>query len=113
MTRETHNKNPQLPRMLIAVVLILASSSACTTTQVVNSNSTPARQSSTLIPQDELLDIGIEPLEPGIPDDPDAIDKALIVPDVRRAESSYIAYHLKDTLELTGNWGAVRSHHPV
>ncbi|MBT4492110.1 MAG: hypothetical protein HOC70_02630 [Gammaproteobacteria bacterium] len=98
----------KLPRMVIAIVFVLATSSACTTTQVVSSNSTPAKQSSTLIPLDELLDIGIEPLEPGIPDDPDAIDKALIVPDVRRAESSYIAYHLKDTLELTGNWGAVR-----
>ena len=32
----------------------------------------------------------------------------MIIPDVRRAESPYIAFHLKDTLELTGHWGAVR-----
>ena len=32
----------------------------------------------------------------------------MVVPDVRRAESRYIAYHLKNTLENTGNWGAVR-----
>lgn len=97
-----------IPRIVLTIALVLTSLSACTTTQVVSSNSTPALQSNTIIPQDELLDIGIEPLEPGIPDDPEEIEKERVVPDVRRAESSYIAYHLKDTLELTGNWGAVR-----
>lgn len=97
-----------LPRILALLALVLASSSACTTTQVVTSDSTPAKQSSILVPQDELLDVGIMPLEPGIPEDPEVLDKLLIVPEVRRAESSYIAFHLKDTLELTGNWGAVR-----
>jgi len=97
-----------LPRILALLALVLASSSACTTTQVVTSDSTPANQSSILVPQDELLDVGIMPLEPGIPEDPEVLDKLLIVPEVRRAESSYIAFHLKDTLELTGNWGAVR-----
>lgn len=91
-----------------ATLLMLLALSACTTTQVVTSNSKPPMQSNEFIPQDELLDIGIQPLNPGIPDDIEAIEKALIVPDVRRAESSYLAYHLKDTLELTGNWGAVR-----
>ena len=28
--------------------------------------------------------------------------------EVRRAESRYMAFHLKDTLEQTGNWGIVR-----
>lgn len=95
-------------RLTLTTVLILVSSTACTTTQVVTSNSKPAVQSSTLIPQDELLDIGIEPLNPNIPENLEQLEKELIVPDVRRAESSFIAYHLKDTLELTGNWGAVR-----
>ncbi len=80
----------------------------CTTTEVVTANSKPAIQASTAIPFDELLDIGILPLEPNIPADPEVLERELIVPDVRRAESSYISYHLKDTLELTGNWGAVR-----
>ena len=95
-------------RAILTILLVLTSSTACTTTNVVTSNSTPAIQSNTLIPTDELLDIGIEPLDPSIPDDLEEIEAALIVPDVRRAESSYIAFHLKDTLELTGNWGAVR-----
>ncbi len=95
-------------RALVAIILVLSSSVACTTTNVVTSNSKPALQSTTLIPTDELLDIGIQPLDPNIPTDLEEIEAALIVPDVRRAESSYIAFHLKDTLELTGNWGAVR-----
>jgi hypothetical protein len=39
--------------------------------------------------------------------------------EVRRAESRYMAFHLKDTLEQTGNWGIVRvvpsgaSHHTL
>lgn len=93
-------------RILLLAALFAAS--GCTTTQVVTANSKPALQSNEVIPYDQLLDIGITPLEANIPDDPKKLEKELIVPDVRRAESSFIAYHLKDTLELTGNWGAVR-----
>ncbi len=92
---------------LLTLLLILAIS-GCGTTQVITANSTPAKLATTPIPYDELMDIGILPIDPNIPDDPKALEKNLIVPDVRRAESSFIAYHLKDTLEQTGNWGAVR-----
>ena len=95
-----------LTGLLLPACLLLTT--ACTTTQVVTANSRPAVQSTEVIPYDQLLDIGITPIEPNIPSDPDKIDRGLIVPDVRRAESSFIAFHLKDTLELTGNWGAVR-----
>ena len=101
------NPTNNLARILV-MTSALFSSVACTTTNVVTSNSTPAIQSNVLITADELLDIGIEPLDPGIPEDLDEIEKQLIIPDVRRAESSYLAFQLKDTLELTGNWGAVR-----
>ncbi len=90
------------------LILSLIMLTGCTTTQVVTDNSTPATQAAELIPYDELLDIGILPVDSNIPEDLAQIEKKLIVPDVRRAESSYISYQLKDTLELTGNWGAVR-----
>ena len=90
------------------LMLFMIIISGCETTQVVTSNSTPATQAAGPIPFDELLDIGILPLDPNIPADLETIKKELIVPDVRRAESSYISYQLKDTFELTGNWGAVR-----
>lgn len=98
----------RIPRTLSLLMLSLVMLIGCTTTQVVTSNSTPATQAAEPIPLDELLDIGILPVDPNIPEDFAQIEKKLIVPDVRRAESSYISYQLKDTLELTGNWGAVR-----
>lgn len=99
-------KQSSIVSSLLMLSLILLS--GCTTTQIVTSNSTPATQATEAIPFDELLDIGILPVDPNIPADFAQIEKKLIVPDVRRAESSYISYQLKDTLELTGNWGAVR-----
>jgi len=92
----------------IATVTLLLSVSACTTTQFVDANPTPAKQSNENIPPNLLLDIGVLPFDPNIPASEDAREKDLIDPDVRKAESQYIAYHLKNTLELTGNWGAVR-----
>jgi len=89
-------------------MLSLIMLAGCSTTQVVTSNSMPALQASEPIAFDEILDIGILPVDSNIPEDLAQIEKELIVPDVRRAESSYISYQLKDTLELTGNWGAVR-----
>jgi len=100
-------KNPK-PFTIGLLLLFLITLAGCTTTQVVIDNSTPATQAAVPIPLEELLDIGILPIDSNIPKDLEQIEKKMIIPDVRRAESSYISYQLKDTLELTGNWGAVR-----
>ncbi|HEX4649261.1 MAG TPA: hypothetical protein VH111_10565 [Steroidobacteraceae bacterium] len=62
------------------------------------------------IPQDELLDVAVHPLDPGIPPNLDAkaLDKQRINPDIRKAESRYMATLLRSTLESSGQWGAVR-----
>ena len=90
---------------LIILSLILA---GCTSTKVITANSTPAIQADGSQSDELVLDIGITPFAPNIPSKEEDLDKGFIIPDVRRAASGYIAYHLKDTLELTGNWGAVR-----
>ena len=90
--------------VLMAVIAI----PACSSTEIVRANSTPPMIAKTQPPIDLYMDIGIMPLEPGIPEGEEALENSLIIPDVRRAEARYIAYQLKDTLELTGNWGAVR-----
>lgn len=82
--------------------------SGCTSTQVIIANSTPTKQANSNISVDLLMDIGITPFDPNIPEAEADLEKGFIIPDVRLAESGYMAYHLKDTLELTGNWGAVR-----
>src|SRR5256885_14793220 len=62
------------------------------------------------IPQDELLDVVVHPLDPGIPPNLDAkaLDKQRINPDIRKAESRYLATLLRGQLESSGQWGAVR-----
>jgi hypothetical protein len=61
------------------------------------------------IPDDLLLDVGIQILDPGLPDeDPDSLEEQGIYAGVRESEARFIPYHLKNTLESTGQWGAVR-----
>ncbi len=55
-----------------------------------------------------MLDVGVTVFAANIPDDYDEQVKAHISPEVRRAEGNYIAYILKNMLQSTGNWGAVR-----
>ncbi|MDA0789203.1 MAG: hypothetical protein O2780_07070 [Proteobacteria bacterium] len=91
--------------MLLLMAICLP---ACTSTEVIMANSTPAIQAEEALPADQLVDVGLTPFDPGIPATEKELTDGFIIPDVRRAEAGYLAYHLKDTLELTGNWGAVR-----
>jgi hypothetical protein len=71
-----------------------------------------ATQADRDIPQDELLDVAVHEFDPGIPPaiakDEQALNKKRIYPDIRRAESRYVATMLRSTLEASGQWGAVR-----
>ncbi len=71
-----------------------------------------ATQATTEIAADQLLDVGVHILDPGIPkgveDDPEMMDKLRVYPDIRNAEARYIAMQLRDTLEDTGQWGTAR-----
>lgn len=62
------------------------------------------------IPEDQLLDVGIQVFDPGLPPPSEAGLKKNenVFPEVRESESRYLPYHLKGTLEGTGQWGAVR-----
>ena len=60
-----------------------------------------------LLPETRLLDVWIEVFEPGpLPEDDD--ERRGITPEIRKAESRFIPVHLKNTLQRTGYWGAVR-----
>src|SRR5688500_2401128 len=64
------------------------------------------------IAEDELLDVAVRTFDPGVPeeikDDPEALAKKRIYPEIRQAESRYMATTLRNTLEGSGQWGAVR-----
>lgn len=53
-----------------------------------------------------LLDVGIETFDPGI--DASESDEDKISPEIRNGEARYIPVHLKNTMQRTGYWGAVR-----
>jgi len=54
------------------------------------------------------LDVIIPVFDPGLPEDPADYDKENIWPELRRAEANRFAYKLKEKLETTGQFGAVR-----
>jgi len=71
-----------------------------------------ALQASSEIPGEELLDVAVHAFDPGVPAEiaknEQALNKKRIYPDIRRAESRYVATLLRVTLETSGQWGAVR-----
>lgn len=69
---------------------------------------TPPRQAELAPTEAQLLDVGISIFDANVPEDYDERIEQIIMPEVRRAESQYIPYFLKTTLQSTGNWGAVR-----
>ncbi len=65
----------------------------------------------TEMPEESLLDVGIQVFDPGIPEDVEKRNKMLeegVFEDVRKSEARYIPIQLKRTLQSTGFWGAVR-----
>ena len=84
----------------------------CVTSETKPIPKIEAKQAVVHIPETELLDVGIRVFNPGIPenikDDDEALAKKRIYPDLRRAEARYIPTLLRETLEATAQWGAVR-----
>ena len=99
---------------LLAGVLLAASMvlSGCVTSETKPIPKVEARQATVHIPEAELLDVGIRVFDPGIPKnlegDEEALAKKRIYPDLRKAEARYFPTLLRETLEETAQWGAVR-----
>ena len=61
------------------------------------------------VPEEELLDVVIHIFDPGVAGvDPQELAKQGTYEDLREAESMYFAVRLMETLQSTGQWGAVR-----
>src|SRR3954471_23713957 len=91
------------------LALVLA---GCVTSETKPVPKVAAVQATVHIPEAELLDVGIRVFDPGIPKniegDDEALAKKRIYPDLRKAEARYIPTLLRETLEGTAQWGAVR-----
>src|SRR6187402_638927 len=101
--------NKLLAAAVLAIPMLLA---GCVTSEVKPIPKVAAKQATVHIPQAELLDVGIRVFDSGIPKnlegDEEALAKKRIYPDLRKAEARYIPTLLRETLEATANWGAVR-----
>ena len=90
---------------LLGLMSLLTS---CATTEIVTTTSEPAMVAQVPIEDALRLDVMILPFDPNL-ERIETVDSDIpISAEVRRAESRYQAYHLKETLEQTGNWGVVR-----
>lgn len=63
------------------------------------------------IPEELLLDVGIQRFDPGLPDDEYErykLEENGVFADVRKSEARYMPLRVKQTLQTSGFWGAVR-----
>ena len=79
----------------------------CSVNEVIVAEETELVVAETPVDEALLLDIGIVEFAPGIGPDNDP-EKTGVFDEIRNAETKYLAYHLKTTLQGTGHWGAVR-----
>ena len=91
---------------LISVILLLLSLGACSSTSVRTTSVTPVVQGEHNIPEEQLVDIGIELFNPGL--DKIEEDDFTAYPEIRLAEARFIPYRLMETMQASANWGAVR-----
>ncbi len=97
---------------LTTLVALSLAMSGCVTSETKPVPKIAAKQATVHIPESELLDVGIRVFDPGIPknieEDDEALAKKRIYPELRKAEARYLPTLLRETLEATGQWGAVR-----
>lgn len=95
-----------LPLMALSLALLLG---GCVVSETRPVEYKPATAAQTEVPSAQRLSVTIVEFDPGLPEAEElSMDKLGVPPEVRKAESRYIAYHLKKTLEQTGQWGPVR-----
>lgn len=80
--------------------------SACSNTTIKSTSLTPLEHQTTPVAEAELLDVGIIPFDPGLDNIED--DNTTTLPEIRNAESNFLANQLADTVQQSAAWGAVR-----
>ena len=94
-------------RYVSIALIYLIFFSGCATYHAQEVGPTPIMQAEKEIPEDQLMDVGVLVFESKEIDEETA-KKEGTHPDIRKAESHFIPYHLKNTLNQSSHWGAVR-----
>jgi hypothetical protein len=81
--------------------------SGCAVNEVIEAEETELIVAEAPPDESMLLDIGVVEFAGGIPANNDPEDSGVYT-EIRSAETRYLPYHLKTTLQGTGHWGAVR-----
>lgn len=95
------------------VILAVVALAACSTSEVKLAHSVGLVSAVELVPEDQLLDVGIEIFDSGVPEgeiDKEVLEELLqegTFVQIRRTEAMYMAVELRDTLQRSGHWGAV------
>ncbi len=90
---------------VVWVALAVIALTACSSTKITTTAYTPLEQSQTPRPESQLLDIGVIPLDPGIDE---ADEDPVLLPELRNAESRFLAEKIASTVQKSAGWGAVR-----
>lgn len=90
----------------IASLAALGLLAGCAASRTVQYETVPMERATTEIDPVKLLDVGVVIFDPGVPEDQQE-PEGFVFPDVRRAEARFMPYHLKKTLEASGQWGPV------
>ena len=90
--------------LFLAAMLTLA---GCATYGSRNVGPTPIELAKTEIPEEQLIDIGILVFETKELTPEEAKDEGTSL-EIRKAESHFMPYHLKNTLHQSGQWGAIQ-----
>jgi hypothetical protein len=89
-------------------VLLAVLAGGCMTQSVKRVNAVEAERAERAVPLAERLDINIAIFDTGLPPSEEADPPEDVFPEVRRAEARHIPVTLRNTLERTAQWGAVR-----
>ncbi|MDE2148857.1 MAG: hypothetical protein KGJ55_03265 [Gammaproteobacteria bacterium] len=92
----------------VIAALSVAVSAGCVSQSVRKVDAVKAVHAERDLPAGQLLDVAVITFDPGIPDTAEEQKQQNISPDVRKAEAVYIPYVLRQTLQNTDYWGAVR-----
>jgi hypothetical protein len=92
------------PTLALLAAALLAS---CSITTKQTYDTVSLERSSAELPAAELLDVAVVVFDPGLPEGGASDESKLLFAEVRQAEARFMPYHLKATLEASGQWGPV------
>ncbi len=93
--------------LTLAVLITGIFGVGCASQSSTQQSSTPAVQAAQEIATEQLLDVGITVFDPGLPPKGQPVPDD-VFPELRKAESRFQAIQLMETMQSTGQWGAIR-----